>query len=293
MNISLPDFLIVLLVMTNTALDWVDLQVTDKAVISAIIQRKASVATIAASPTTVQADLSTAVKHETPVAVPPGSSSDRRISLSLATEAEPSTAKPSIAEAVTQLITKQEIEEEILSLLWERMDKQIQLHRETIEALNKNKRMVTAFDWTEAEFGNIYHPDSWVQSLDDTPDFFEAENDLSEKLKPFKQIKTYLKSLTRRDHFEKRKWSLANMKDYIKADDLSFLTFFDISFGSRGRLIRLRSGGRSLGHYDNSEGPRDPRDKVMNSYPAGIFDVLNDSVSGHTQSTNYANSREL
>jgi hypothetical protein len=113
--------------------------------------------------------------------------------------------------------------QKIVTMLSDKIDRQIQLQ------LSKSKSLNNDFVWTEAGPGNVYHPQSWVRSLDDTPEFFGRNNNLEEKLQKLGNVSEYLKYLIENDYFKTRKWDLAGVKDYIKEQHLSFLTFFDFS----------------------------------------------------------------
>src|SRR3954447_10969133 len=148
--------------------------------------------------------------------------------------------------AIAALIKKQGGEEDVISRLFEKIDKQILLQKDMIDAFKKRKRGLTEFEWTEAKPDKIYHPDSWIQSLDDTPEVFEEKNDFSKELKPYININKHLKSMEKLPaNFLQRKWNLAHVEENITGRDVSFLSFFDISLGEANHLALIRKGGRS------------------------------------------------
>jgi hypothetical protein len=115
-----------------------------------------------------------------------------------------------------------------------------------IDAFKKRKRVLTEFEWTEAKPDRIYHPDSWTQSLDDTPEVFEEKSDFSKELEPYVNINKHLKSMEKLpENFLQRKWNLAQIEENVTGRDVSFLSFFDISLDEANKLALIRKGGRS------------------------------------------------
>jgi hypothetical protein len=144
------------------------------------------------------------------------------------------------------LIKKQSGEEDVMSRLLEKMDRQIQLQKDMIDAFKKRKRVLTEFEWTEAKPDKIYHPDSWTQSLDDTPEVFEEKSDFNKELEPYININKHLKSMEKLpENFLQRKWNLVHVGENITGRDVSFLSFFDISLDESNHLALIRKGGRS------------------------------------------------
>jgi hypothetical protein len=144
------------------------------------------------------------------------------------------------------LIKKQGGEEDIILRFFEKIDRQILLQKDMIDAFKKGKRGLTEFEWTEAKPDKIYHPDSWTQSLDDTPDVFEEKSDFSKELEPYINIDKHLKSMEKLPaNFLQRKWNLAHVEENITGRDVSFLSFFDISLDKANYLAVIRKGGRS------------------------------------------------
>ena len=144
------------------------------------------------------------------------------------------------------MIKKQGNEEDIISRLFEKIDRQILLQKDMIDVFKKRKRVLTEFEWTEAKPDKIYHPDSWTQSLDDTPEVFEEQSDFSKELEPYVNINKHLRNMEKLpEKFLQRTWNLAHVEENITGRDVSFLSFFDISLDESNRLTLIRKGGRS------------------------------------------------
>lgn len=174
----------------------------------------------------------------------------------LSTQPELLAVKELDTRTIAALIKKQGGEEDVISRLFEKMDRQILLQKDMIDVFKKRKRVLTEFEWTEAKPDKVYHPDSWTQSLDDTPDIFEEKSDFSKELEPYINLNKHLKSMEKLpENFLQRKWNLAHVEENITGRDVSFLSFFDISLGEANQLALIRKGGRSsplkVTYYDD------------------------------------------
>lgn len=80
--------------------------------------------------------------------------------------------------------------------------------------------------WRESKPNLLYHPDAWLQSLDDTPaDLFPKRQKKDMDVR--KSIKGYL-NLKGADKLQPPKWDLNNVSHEIKPIHLLFLSSFDI-----------------------------------------------------------------
>ncbi|PBP23734.1 hypothetical protein BUE80_DR005413 [Diplocarpon rosae] len=112
---------------------------------------------------------------------------------------------------------------------------------------------VKAFDWVACKPAQLYHPQWWIQSLQDTPEMYQAKQTRDVPLR--KDIKRYLASRERLDIVTDPGYTPENIMDKIAATDLQFLSVFDIhltkNFAYKTRDLTLR--GVALPRLDSSK----------------------------------------
>ncbi|KAL2072990.1 hypothetical protein VTL71DRAFT_10314 [Oculimacula yallundae] len=156
-----------------------------------------------------------------------------------------------------------------------------------------------AFDWVSCKPEKLYHPDWWIQSLQDTPDMYQGKQTKDVPLR--KDIRRYLASRERMDIINDPNYTPENIKDKIPAAEVQFLSVFDLyltkhfTFKSRdltlqGVAAAQRPHMAEPGRQSANEGPRTPRlvavKQATDSYNYDqldlyrklLFGVLNDSL---------------
>ncbi|KAH9217918.1 hypothetical protein DL95DRAFT_89415 [Leptodontidium sp. 2 PMI_412] len=155
-----------------------------------------------------------------------------------------------------------------------------------------------AFDWVSCKPGRLYHPDWWVQSLQDTPDMYQAKQTKDVPLR--KDVRRYLASRERMDIINEPSYTPENIESKIPAAELQFLSVFDLhltkNFTFKSRDITLQTVAASerphmlgTGRHSAGEGQRSPRVAVkqatdsytydqLDSYRKTLFGRLNDSL---------------
>ncbi|CZT10086.1 uncharacterized protein RCO7_03218 [Rhynchosporium graminicola] len=158
---------------------------------------------------------------------------------------------------------------------------------------------VKAFDWVSCKPGKVYHPDWWIQSLQDTPDMYQAKQTKDVPLR--KDIRRYLASRERMDIIMDPNYTPENIKTKIPAAELQFLSVFDLyltkNFTYKSRDITLlsvadnkRSQLSEIGKHSASEAPKTSKIVVvkqatdsynhdqLDAYRKALFGRLNDSL---------------
>ncbi|PVH79529.1 hypothetical protein DL98DRAFT_655454 [Cadophora sp. DSE1049] len=158
---------------------------------------------------------------------------------------------------------------------------------------------VKAFDWVSCKPGQLYHPDWWVQSIQDTPQMYQAKQTKDVPLR--KDVRKYLASRERMDIIAERSYTPENIKSKLPAAELQFLSVFDLqlskkfTFKSRditlqGLLAAAQPRVSETGRHSSGERPRSSRVVAvkqatdsynydqLDSYRKALFGKLNDSL---------------
>ncbi|KAI9049724.1 hypothetical protein LZ554_005876 [Drepanopeziza brunnea f. sp. 'monogermtubi'] len=159
---------------------------------------------------------------------------------------------------------------------------------------------VRAFDWVECKPSQLYHPDWWVQSLQDTPEMYQAKQTKDVPLR--KDIRRYLASRERMDIVMDPGYTPESMKSKIPATDLQFLSVFDLhltkNFTFKTRDLTIRSAAAvadrppllDSGRQSGVEAQRSSRIVAvkqatdsynydqLDAYQKSLFSRLNDSL---------------
>ena len=140
----------------------------------------------------------------------------------------------------------------------------------------------------------------WVQSLQDTPEVFQNRQIRFVALR--KDTRRYLKSRKRLDITENPEYTSLNIKDKLPAEELRFLSVFDIyltsyftfdtrctsieTFQSPSLLANAENGGHFISNNPRASEKAIPDKQAPNSrgsgrlemYREALFEKLNDSV---------------
>lgn len=117
-------------------------------------------------------------------------------------------------------------------------------NRPQAQASQKNTH-IKPYIWTEARPGILYHPDSWLLSLDDIPQkLFRTKQ--TENLGLRRKITKYITSNAKIEKLQAPEWDINNVKDKIPSRDLLFLSVFDLAQEEQGDdMFRLVKSGRA------------------------------------------------
>ncbi|KAK0100648.1 hypothetical protein ONS95_007101 [Cadophora gregata] len=158
---------------------------------------------------------------------------------------------------------------------------------------------VKAFDWVSCKPGKLYHPDRWVQSIQDTPDLYQAKQTKDVPLR--KDVRQYLARREGIDIIAEPSYTPENINSKLPAAELQFLGVFDLhlskNFTFKSKDITLQNlvnADRPLvsetGRLSHGEGQRNSRvvgikkatDSYnydqLDSYRKVLLDKLNDSL---------------
>jgi hypothetical protein len=126
------------------------------------------------------------------------------------------------------------------------------------------------YDWHEAAPKLKYHPNAWLQSLDDTPkELFHKKQTKNLSLR--KRIVGYIKSKDKENALQPPQWDMNNVMTEVPFRDLQFLSVFD--FEQEDDEFRLVTSGQAAessvsasspldGHNTSSDDDSDSDDEV-------------------------------
>ena len=96
------------------------------------------------------------------------------------------------------------------------------------------------FDWRSRRPQTIFFPDTFTQSLEDTPELFQSKQLKNVSIRS--NVKKYLEKRNNDMTMADPDWSLDTAEEKIKAEELLYLSCWDLS----------RSGGFGTGIYIRS-----------------------------------------
>jgi hypothetical protein len=147
-------------------------------------------------------------------------------------------------------------EDGVVDLLRKQLDKQDRL----LQALKNDTDIAYEFDWVRHQPPQQFHPETWVQSIDDTPELFRAAQ--TKKVQLRNEIQNYLvskqnetnaslasTSTDAQEHLEAAllppEWTKANIREQFTHDEMRFLTVVNlVKPGSNDSRTSNREAGR-------------------------------------------------
>ena len=172
------------------------------------------------------------------------------------------------------------------------------------------------YDWERRRPRLLYHADTWVQSLEDTPNVFGVKQTQSIR------VRANIQRTFDNNYMKTPDWKLSTIEKSVPASDLWNVTCVDyflkpnsfdmpeIGISVAGRLETFKSGGKDTSvhgelirhfnkfphawdlyflnqHKNNVKLPKNKpqftsdevRNSILKNYSDSLFDVLNDSVS--------------
>ncbi|KAH7416666.1 hypothetical protein BKA64DRAFT_272574 [Cadophora sp. MPI-SDFR-AT-0126] len=157
--------------------------------------------------------------------------SRRRPSIALATEVPNEELAADPGKLNVELHGKRDFwDESVVELLRKQLEKQDAL----IQALAKQSDNAFAFDWTRCEPPVPFHPATWLQSLDDTPELFRSTETRRVHLRS--ELERYL-NVPRGIELNQRRgsivepapdWTAGNISDKFEGDELMYISIYDI-----------------------------------------------------------------
>lgn len=85
---------------------------------------------------------------------------------------------------------------------------------------------IKPFDWMTCKPEKLFYPDWWIQSLEDTPEVYQAKQTKNVPLR--KDIRRYLSSRHCRAVIEDPEYTVANINSKLAAEDLQFVSVFEL-----------------------------------------------------------------
>ncbi|KAL3424188.1 GTPase-activator protein for ras-like GTPase containing protein [Phlyctema vagabunda] len=153
-------------------------------------------------------------------------------------------------------------------------------------------RIAKPFDWGSCKPNHIYHPTWWVQSLNDSPESFKAKQTKDVVLR--KNARQYFKKREAEHIIKNPEYTLANIKQKVPAEDLQFLSVFNLSlhddYDYRSKIISIKTltstdhptGGRRSTVTRRSSAKKQASIAYslnqLEEYRTLLFENLNDSL---------------
>ncbi|RFU28998.1 hypothetical protein B7463_g7345, partial [Scytalidium lignicola] len=131
--------------------------------------------------------------------------------------------------------------------LYEMLETQMMFQKSLLETLQKRDptELSSKYDWTGVKpgWGENLHPQTWVQSLDDTPEKFREAQ--LRKVQLRSEVKKYLRRKNGNEEVPIRNWSIGEIYTQIPIKDVLYLSFFDLTLGKASTFYIKSRGGRA------------------------------------------------
>ncbi|KAH8597407.1 hypothetical protein B0O99DRAFT_76478 [Bisporella sp. PMI_857] len=119
--------------------------------------------------------------------------------------------------------------------------RQLQKQDIIINCLKKENDMVLEYDWINFSPPYILHPDTWIQSLDDTPELYRSAQTKTVQLRNGilqyfdRKVKSEAGTTLEKDLLAPPEWTVGKIAEQFDLDELLHLTVIDIGFHWNGR----------------------------------------------------------